>query len=163
MTAISVLVEQALLKELRLSQMLPFLIEREREALQDNNIRALAEVASEKEDRLNQLSQALAESEAIISAWGRELHITNGEATLEVVLTKVDHATSKHLSVLRAGARACLDEARMMSLGNQALLKMALDRNSALRDFLARSLAPLPSYDLRGLHSASTHLMEWNV
>lgn len=163
MTATSTLVEQSLLAELRLTQTLSFLIEREREALQGDDIESLAKLVIEKEECLSGLVHALAESEAVISVWGRELHVTNDEATLEQVLTKVDRSTGIHLSMLRAGARACLDESRITNLGNQALLRVAMERNSALRDFLARSLAPMQSYDLRGLRSASdTHLMEWN-
>ncbi|MEK7441874.1 MAG: flagellar export chaperone FlgN [Chloroflexota bacterium] len=163
MTATCTLVEQSLLAELRLTQTLTFLVEREREALQADEVETLATIVIEKEECLNQLVHALAESESAISAWGRELHVTNDDATLEQVLTKVDRSTVIHLRMLRAGARACLDESRITSLGNQALLRVAMERNSALRDFLARSLTPLQSYDLRGLRSANdTHLMEWN-
>lgn len=163
MTATSVLVEQSLLAELRLTQTLSFLVESEREALQADDVEALAKIVVEKEECLRGLAHALAESETVISAWGRELNVTDDDATLEQVLTEVDRPTGIHLSMLRAGSRACLDESRITSLGNQALLRVAMERNSALRDFLARSLAPLQSYDLRGLRSDNDiHLMDWN-
>ncbi|MBI5715439.1 MAG: flagellar export chaperone FlgN [Chloroflexi bacterium] len=163
MTATGVLVEQSLLAELRLTQTLTFLVERERDALQADDVESLAKTVVEKEECLRGLAHALVESEAVISAWGRELQLTNDDSTLEQVLTKVDRPTAIHLSMLRAGARACMDESRITSLGNQALLRVAMERNSALRDFLARSLTPLQSYDLRGLRSANdVHLMDWN-
>ena len=131
--------------------------------MQADDIEALAKIVVEKEECLRGLAHTLAESEAVISAWGRELCLTNDNATLEQVLAKLDRPAAIHLSMLRAGSRACLYESRVTSLGNQALLRVAMERNSALRDFLAQSLSPLQSYDLRGLRSDSDiHLMDWN-
>ncbi len=157
--------EEALTAELRATQIVAALADRERSALQEDDLAALADIVREKESQLSELATLETLREAAACAWAAEHNISAGGLTFEQILRYMDRNTARELSALRDGVQAHLEYARSLNMGNRALLQAALDRNATLRDFLV-GLASGDNgscYTSAGSrHASYKSLMEWS-
>ncbi|MBI3244796.1 MAG: flagellar export chaperone FlgN [Chloroflexi bacterium] len=128
--------EEALTAELRATQVIAALADRERSALQDDDLAALADVIREKEEQLADLAALENARDEAASAWAAEHNLASDHISFDEILRHMDRQTARELSTLRDGIKAHLEYARSLNMGNRALLQAALDRHETLRDFL---------------------------
>lgn len=159
--------EEVLTAQLRITQSIADLTERERLALQSNDLAALVEVVHNRTAHLAELGRLEADRQAATAAWSQAIQpdATDGDLSFDRLLAHSDGETARKLRTLRDGITAYLERARSLSAGNRALVQVALDRNEALRSFLVRLASGGEGYGLaetgRLAHPAN-HLMDWS-
>lgn len=139
--------EDLLASELREVQLIETLTVRERDALQQADLSRLQGIVHDKQahmDELDRLESVRSYSlDQIAAQHPDEL---DPQPDLDDVLGKVDRRTANRLRILRDGIAAHLDHCQSLNAGNRALLQIAADRNSALRDFLTDLFESSDSY-----------------
>lgn len=156
--------EETLTAQLRVTQAIASLAERERGALEEDDLAALAGIVREKESCVAELAVMEAACNMAAVEWAREQNLAGESTSFDQIVHHMDRGTARQLKALRDGMRAHLDYARSLGAGNRALLHAALDRNAALCSFLLGLTSGGSGYTASGArHShAANHLMEWS-
>lgn len=166
MTQHLVQLEETLAAEFQATREFAALTERERRALQQDDLSALSEIAHQKEQQLAKLDTLEKQHESAAASWAAATIPGTELASLEAVLPYLDPVSRRRLRTLRDGIVANLDRARALNWGNRALLQNALARNAALREFLVQMAAGPPTYTVPGQPAPSgvqsNYLVDWS-
>lgn len=128
--------EEVLVKQFRAFQELKTLTQEERKALFDNDAEALIPILENKErfvDDVGRLEKSLTE---LVENWAEKNNIPNQKANVSLIIRDLSTDWQQRISRLQQGVHALLEEVRELNSGNMALVKTAMERSEATREFL---------------------------
>ncbi|MBM4423048.1 MAG: flagellar protein FlgN [Chloroflexi bacterium] len=159
-------IEETLFAELRILQTLVSLTEKERAALQADDVDWLATVLEQKDIQMNDLNRLETARELAIGDWARAEGLeVEPPLTLDLALAQLDRASARRLRSVRDGILAHLDRVRSLGVANRLLVNTALERNAAVRAFLVHMVSGGDTYGPAGIvhpHGPVSNLMEWS-
>lgn len=149
---------KALLAEAEAYKKLIALVEREKPALQRENLAGLAELIRDKEALMEEIVQRERAREQLVARLAKALALPE-TISLSDLITHFDELTAQKLSALRQGFIDLVEQLLILNHGNRLLMQSGLDRVEATFDYLAAVVAPPDgNYTARGANRPQKQL-----
>ncbi|RLT53541.1 MAG: hypothetical protein DWI68_00090 [Chloroflexi bacterium] len=136
----------------------------ERQVLRREDPVELDRIVRGKARQLADISLIEAQQRERLEQWHPEGAPAGGLRQVSDWLPFLDEQSSTRVGGLRDAIMRHLERVREINFGNRALIEDALQRNTALHDFIARLVANPPTYSAPGLPPAlasqSAHLVD---
>ena len=128
--------EEVLVKQFRAFQDLKSLTQEERKALFDHNTEALLPILETKEKVMEDVQRLESNLTDQIHFWIHEFSLNQENANLSMIIPYLGKEWQQKIIRLQQGIFALVEEIREMNGGNMALVRSAIERSEATREFL---------------------------